>query len=89
MVSTHYPPMLGGVGRFTYNLVKSLRSSNLDVRVVSDTHGSGDYQGLSPYNKRNSELLLNIIQEYKPDIVHIQHEHGLYGFNVEFLCYLL
>ena len=77
--------MLGGVGRFTYNLVKSLRSSNLDVRVVSDTHGSGDYQGLSPYNKRNSELLLNIIQEYKPDIVHIQHEHGLYGFNLSSL----
>ena len=80
MVSTEYPPMHGGVGRYTYNLVKSLRSNNLDVKVVSDSHGSGDYHGLSPHNKQNSELLLNIIQEYKPDIVHIQHEHGLYGF---------
>ena len=80
MVSTEYPPMHGGVGRFTCNLVKSLRSNNLDVKVVSDSHGSGDYYGLSPHNKQNSELLLNIIQEYNPDIVHIQHEHGLYGF---------
>ena len=69
MVSTEYPPMHGGVGRFTYNLVKFLRLCNLEVRVVSDTHGSGDYSGLSPNNKQNSELLLNIIQEYKPDIV--------------------
>ena len=80
MVSTEYPPMHGGVGRYTDNLVKSLRSNNIDVKVVSDSHGSGDYHGLSPHNKQNSELLLNIIQEYKPDIVHIQHEHGLYGF---------
>ncbi len=80
MVSTQYPPMHGGVGRYAYNLVRSLRSNNLDVKVVSDSHGSGDYHGLSPHNKKNSELLLNIIQEYNPDIVHIQHEHGLYGF---------
>jgi glycosyltransferase involved in cell wall biosynthesis len=80
MVSTEYPPMHGGVGRYTYNLVKSLRSNNLDVKVVSDSHGSGDYHGLSPHNKQNSEVLLNLVQKCKPDIVHIQHEHGLYGF---------
>ena len=80
MVSTEYPPMHGGVGRYTNNLVKSLRSNNLDVKVVSDSHGSGDYHGLTPRNKQNSELLLNIVQECKPDIIHIQHEHGLYGF---------
>ncbi len=72
--------MHGGVGRYTDNLVKSLRSNSLDVKVVSDSHGSGDYHGLSPNNKQNSELLLNILQEYEPDLVHIQHEHGLYGF---------
>jgi glycosyltransferase involved in cell wall biosynthesis len=82
MVSTEYPPMHGGVGRYTYNLVKSLRSNNLDVKVVSDSHGLGDYHGLSPDNKQNSELVLNITNNYKPDIVHVQHEHGLYGFNL-------
>jgi len=65
MVSTEYPPMHGGVGRYTYNLVKSLRSNNLDVKVVSDSHGLGDYHGLSPDNKQNSELVLNITNNYK------------------------
>ena len=52
MVSTEYPPMHGGVGRFTYNLVKSLRLCNLDVRVVSDTHGSGDYRAYHPITNK-------------------------------------
>ena len=57
--------MHGGVGRFTYNLVKSLRSNNIDVKVVSDSHGSGDYHGLSP---QKTKLLLNIIKEYNRDL---------------------
>jgi glycosyltransferase involved in cell wall biosynthesis len=80
MICTEYPPMQGGVGRYTYNLVKSLRSNNLDVVVVSSSDGSGDYKGISPYNKNNSELLLKLVKETDPDIVHVQHEFGLYGF---------
>ena len=51
--------MQGGVGRYTHNLVKSLRSNSIDVNVVSSSDGSGDYKGISPHNKDNSELLLN------------------------------
>jgi hypothetical protein len=29
MVCTEYPPMQGGIGRYTYNLVKSLRSKGI------------------------------------------------------------
>jgi glycosyltransferase involved in cell wall biosynthesis len=80
MVCTEYPPMQGGVGRYTHNLVKSLHSNRLNVIVVSGSEGSGDYKGISPYNKNNSELLLKLVKEIKPDIVHLQHEFGLYGF---------
>ena len=80
MVCTEYPPMQGGVGRYTHNLVKSLRSNSIDVLVVSSSDGSGDYKGISPHNKDNSELLLKLVKEIKPDIVHVQHEFGLYGF---------
>ena len=72
--------MQGGVGRYTHNLVKSLVSNNIDVIVGSSSNGSGDYKGISPYNKNNSELLLKFVKEINPDIVHIQHEFGLYGF---------
>ena len=75
--------MHGGVGRYTHNLVKSLRSNGLNVVVVSDSHGSGDYSGISPFNnEENSKVLLKLVAEIKPDIIHIQHEHGLYGFNL-------
>ena len=36
MVSTEYPPMKGGVGRYTYNLTKALRRLGLEVCVVCD-----------------------------------------------------
>lgn len=85
MVCTEYPPMQGGVGRYTQNLVNSLRSNNIDVTVVSSSDGSGDYKGISPHNKNNSELLLQLVKETKADIVHVQHEFGLYGFYLNSL----
>jgi glycosyltransferase involved in cell wall biosynthesis len=36
MVSTEYPPMMGGVGRYTYNLTKGLRKLGLGIHVVCD-----------------------------------------------------
>lgn len=80
MICTEYPPMQGGVGRYTHNLVRSLRSNGLNVKVVSSSEGSGDYKGISPYNTNNSELLLKLVKDVQPDIVHLQHEFGLYGF---------
>jgi glycosyltransferase involved in cell wall biosynthesis len=71
MVCTEYPPMQGGVGRYTHNLVKSLRSNSIDILVVSSSNGSGDYKGISPHNKDNSEVLLKLVKEIKPDIVHV------------------
>ena len=60
MVCTEYPPMQGGVGRYTHNLVKSLHSNGLEVIVVSGSDGSGEYKGISPYNFNNSEHKLSI-----------------------------
>jgi glycosyltransferase involved in cell wall biosynthesis len=85
MVCTEYPPMQGGVGRYTRNLVRSLCSNNVDVVVVSGSDGSGDYKGISPQNKNNSELLIKLVKDIKPDIVHVQHEFGLYGFYLNSL----
>ena len=71
--------MQGGVDRYTHNLVKSLRSNNLDVVVISRSDGSGDYNGVSSNNKCNSEVLLKLVKEINPNIIHIQDEFGLYG----------
>ena len=87
MVSTEYPPMYGGVGRYTYNLTRALRKLGHTVYVVCNEDGKeGDFFGLSAsFNKDNSGLLLEIVNKVKPDIVHIQFEHGLYGLKLSSL----
>lgn len=83
MVSTEYPPMPGGVGKYTANLTQSLRQLGLEVRVVCNEKGEGDYFGLSPYNEDNSGVISNAIRDLKPDLVHIQNEPGLYGLVLD------
>src|SRR5215210_2560291 len=83
MVSTEYPPMPGGVGRYTANLTESLKRIDVDMHVASNEKGAGDFSGLSPENTQNSQVLLKIISELQPDIVHIQFEPGLYGLILD------
>ena len=83
MVSTEYPPMQGGVGRYCKKLVDSLRNQDIEVRVVCNEDGQGDYVGISPLNPSNSNILLKIVEEYEPDLVHVQYEPGLYGMYLD------
>ncbi len=83
MVSTEYPPMRGGVGRHTANLTRELRRKGLTVVVACNEEGDGDYYGLAPSNDHNSEILLEIVEQISPDIVHVQYEHGLYGLILD------
>jgi glycosyltransferase involved in cell wall biosynthesis len=83
MVSTEYPPMAGGVGRYTSNLTKKLQNLGVDVYVACNENGDGDFSGLSPTNPHNSQVLSTIVSKIKPDIVHIQFEPGLYGLTID------
>jgi glycosyltransferase involved in cell wall biosynthesis len=83
MVSTEYPPMQGGVGRYTFNLAKALRKLDFEVNVVCNRLGNGEFSGLSPENLENSSVLLDIVEKMKPDLVHVQYEHGLYGLKLD------
>ena len=85
MVCTEYPPMRGGVGRYTANLVQTLRSigQGIEVDVICNEDGSGEFRGISPSNERNSDVLLKIVEESHPDIVHVQFEPGLYGLVLD------
>jgi len=83
MISTEYPPMQGGVGGYCKKLVDSLRREGVQVFVVCNEDGNGDYNGISPKNQYNSKVLLNIVKEVEPDVVHVQYEHGLYGIHLD------
>jgi glycosyltransferase involved in cell wall biosynthesis len=86
MVSTEYPPMRGGIGRYTANLVQALRKkgNGIKVDVVCNEDGKGEFTGISPSNERNSDVLLKIVEEQsRPDVVHVQFEPGLYGLILD------
>jgi glycosyltransferase involved in cell wall biosynthesis len=83
MISTEYPPMQGGVGRYSKKLVDSLRSEGVQVFVVCNEDGKGDFNGISPNNQDNSKVLLKIVDEIEPDVVHVQYEQGLYGIHLD------
>jgi glycosyltransferase involved in cell wall biosynthesis len=84
MVCTEYPPMRGGVGRYTSNLVRALRKiAGIEVDVVCSKEGNGEFVGISPTNESNSDILLKIVEESEPDIIHIQFEPGLYGLVMD------
>jgi hypothetical protein len=69
MVTTEYPPMQGGVGRYAARLTKSLQKLGLEVYVVCNEKGKGDYYGLSSYNDdNNSCVLLKVVHDLIPDI---------------------
>jgi glycosyltransferase involved in cell wall biosynthesis len=93
VVSGEYPPMKGGVGRYTKNLVHAIAmKSNVEVSVaisgataaVTSDPGQNSnnvtvYHGaVRKGDKRNSERILQIVSEIKPDVVNIQYERGLY-----------
>jgi glycosyltransferase involved in cell wall biosynthesis len=83
MVSTEYPPMHGGVGRYTFNLVRELRNKGLKVLVACNAEGDGDFLELVPSKDQNYQVLLKLVDKMRPDIVHIQYEHGLYGLVLD------
>src|SRR5215210_6872664 len=86
MVSTEYPPMRGGVGRYSAKLVQALRNTGngIKVDVVCNEEGKGEFAGISPSNERNSDVLLKIVEEQsRPDVVHVQFEPGLYGLILD------
>jgi glycosyltransferase involved in cell wall biosynthesis len=75
--------MQGAAGWITAHLTKTLQKLGLEVYVACNEYGKGDFYGLSPTNPQNSQVLLRIINELKPDIVHIQFEAGLYGLTYD------
>lgn len=97
VVSGEYPPMKGGVGRYTKNLVQAIaKKPHVDVSVAisasaaptsdpSQDSSSSSSNNVTIYrgairkgDKRNSDRLLQIVSEIKPDVVNIQYERGLY-----------
>ncbi len=80
MIST-YPPIECGIATYTQYLTEALRTERNDIYLVAHVGSSGrqvfpcfDYEDGDLAQKAYSTMV-----RFTPDVVHIQHEFGLFG----------
>jgi len=80
-ISGEYPPARGGIGRYTDNLVKAIRNYAEVIVACAQSNVTNDknvYSIIQAGDYRNSERILSLIKEFRPDIVHVQYEPLFY-----------
>ncbi len=76
-----YPPIECGVATYTQYLTEALRKKGIDVYIVCHMGGSG-YQVFPSFDYEDGDLAekaFSTMVRFTPDIVHVQHEFGLFG----------
>ncbi|BCX81740.1 1,2-diacylglycerol 3-alpha-glucosyltransferase [Methylomarinovum caldicuralii] len=82
-----YPPIECGIATYSAYLIDALREQGVDVYVVSHLGASGP-QVFPAFNENDlDDKAYQVALRFTPDIVHVQHEFGLYGphFGVNIL----
>ena len=79
-VST-YPPIECGIATYTSYLNEALKKRGNETFVVSPlgAQGEGVFPVYRPASASMATQIFDISAELTPDIVHVQHEYGLYG----------
>ncbi len=80
IIST-YPPIECGIATYTQYLSDALRQQQNDVYIVSHLGGSGP-QVFPAFDYEDGDLAdkaFRVMVRLTPDVVHIQHEFGLFG----------
>ena len=80
IIST-YPPIECGIATYTEYLVNALRMLNNEVYIVSQFGGEGKnvYPAFHAGDPDLADKIFQMMAKFTPDIVHIQHEYGLFG----------
>ncbi len=81
---TSWPPRWCGIAIYSENLVEALRAAGAEVHVVCHNDGGrpGEPQVHPAIDQADPgwpHALLRAVDAIKPDVVHVQHEFGLYA----------
>lgn len=84
MISS-WPPRWCGIAIYAENLVEALRAAGADVHIVCHTDGGrkGERQVYPVIDQGNPGWywpVLEAVREIRPDVIHIQHEFGLFTY---------
>ena len=80
-----YLPRSCGIAYYSEDYITALKEyakkyrKNLSIKIIAHTDANqADYPIINIKNKKWHYKVLEVIKKEKPDIVHIQHEYGLY-----------
>ncbi|MBI5060729.1 MAG: glycosyltransferase [Candidatus Aenigmarchaeota archaeon] len=79
-ISSYYPRACG-IATYSAEYVKELRRFENDITVISHTDAKPRYDVIPIIDDEDEKWHLKVydaIKEIKPDVVHFQHEYGLY-----------
>ena len=76
-----YPPTECGIATYTQFLSNAVKECKKEVLVISQVGASGEkvFPVFSPSDSDISNKIFHIASKLTPDVIHIQHEFGLYG----------
>lgn len=80
IIST-FPLIECGIAAYTSYLVEELRRLNNEVYVVSHIGAEGEkvYPAFNATDRDLADKAFETMTKFTPDVVHIQHEYGLFG----------
>jgi 1,2-diacylglycerol 3-alpha-glucosyltransferase len=76
-----YPPIECGIATYTQYLTNAMRAAGNEVFVLSQTGAQGEavFPVFDGGSSSFAAPVYNISTRMTPDVMHIQHEYGLYG----------
>lgn len=78
-----YPPIECGIATYTHYLQEQVQNKAVEIYVLSQNGAKGEnvFQTYSPDDKDIAYKLFLMISKLTPDLIHIQHEFGLFGYD--------
>lgn len=78
-----YPPTECGIATYTHYLYEDIKKKLIEVYVLSQYGAKGEnvFEVFNPDDKDIAYKLFHIVSKLTPDLVHIQHEFGLFGYD--------
>ena len=78
-----WPPRHCGIATYSQELIEALQQASNDVHVICHPDGGGPgektvYPVMHTDKPGWDEAVFDTVQKIGPDVVHIQHEYGLY-----------
>jgi len=78
-----FPPTECGIATYTNYLQKEIKAKGVEVYIISQIGAKGDnvFEAYSPDDKDIAYKLFHLVSKLTPDLIHIQHEFGLFGYD--------